>query len=127
MSEFDEKTGRSDIDDAFAQASRMIAALLRVTSLERVEDVDAYVGSLEAIVFEFIGKYVDRPARGAARSAYKQGVAAGFQGVGPEVRDEARAGVACDARRRATGLLEAIRQAGEDHGRAIRRGIAWGV
>ncbi|WP_155773630.1 hypothetical protein [Burkholderia territorii] len=109
-----------DIDGAVAQASRMITVLMRVSSLERIEDVDAYVGSLEAIVFELIARHVDRETRGAARAAYKRGIASGLQSSDQSASRDKLLDTLGFSRDQAPPLLAAIRQAGETHGRTIR-------
>ncbi|WP_155740286.1 hypothetical protein [Burkholderia territorii] len=116
-----EEIRRSDIDDAAARASRMIAVLMRVSSLENIEDIDAYVGSLEAIVFELIARNVDRADRAAARAAYKRGVAMGLQRSDQLVSRDALLDM---LRIFQTPLIAAITQAGEVHGRAIGLAIA---
>ncbi|MBM2771045.1 hypothetical protein [Burkholderia anthina] len=121
-----EEMDRPDCGGIFAQASQMIAALLSVSSLEHIEDVDAYVGSLEAVVFELIARRVDRASRCAARAAYRQGIATGFRDSAQRVSRDALPGASRHSQRQVSPQLTAIRQAGEEHGRAIRLEIARG-
>lgn len=116
----DEKSNRPDIEHMAAHAGRMLTALLCATSLERCEDVGAYVSALEAIVFELIAKHVDRSIRGMARAVYTEGVAAGLSGVGQIGMREVLPNGNLDAQR----MLSTIRRTGEEHGREIRQRIA---
>lgn len=64
----------------FVATSKMVASLLGATSFQCVDDIDAYVGSLEAIVFGLIARHVKFDIRAQARSAYGDGIRAGLFG-----------------------------------------------
>ncbi len=109
----------SEESRALAPSDQMMGHLLRITSLGDLEDVDAYVGEVEAIVFELLAQHVDRRNRKTARSAYKAGVSMGLYGTDLG----AGAGMAAldgDDIGESRAMLMAIAQAGYRHGRAIR-------
>ncbi|KVM47309.1 hypothetical protein WJ58_27250 [Burkholderia ubonensis] len=95
----------------------MVAQLLRATSLESLEDIDAYVCAIESIVDELLARHVDNESRGEARAAYKAGIAAGLYGANSEVECGAELDMAEDGR--ASALLKATTNAGWKHGRTI--------
>ncbi|WP_157636016.1 hypothetical protein [Burkholderia ubonensis] len=95
----------------------MVAQLLRATSLESLEDIDAYVGAIESIVAELLARHVDNESRGAVRAAYKAGIAAGLYGANSEAEVDAELDTVEDGR--SSALLEVITRAGWEHGRTI--------
>ncbi|WDD90822.1 hypothetical protein Bsp3421_000700 [Burkholderia sp. FERM BP-3421] len=100
-----------------ASADQMVVHLFRAAPLDRLEDVDTYVGAIESIVFELLARHVDSASRGAARSAYKAGIAAGLYGVNPPVDGDAGGKRMEDSHSGA--LLKTMARAGWKHGRAI--------
>ncbi|WGS47271.1 hypothetical protein LFL97_39590 (plasmid) [Burkholderia sp. JSH-S8] len=99
--------------------NQMVAQLLLATSLDGLEDMDAYVRAIEPIVFELLARHVDSESRGAARAAYKAGIAAGLYGASSEAKGDAEPGMVDDGR--SSALLKLIADAGREHGRAILR------
>lgn len=118
------ETKWSDMDDSIARASRMVTMLMHVSSLERIENVDAYVGSIEMIVFDLIARHVESGARATARTAYKRGLSMGLRRSDQSASRDAfqeRFGLCRD---HAAPFLAAISAAGAAHGRMIRLEIA---
>jgi hypothetical protein len=101
-----------------ASADQMVVHLFRAAPLDRLEDVDTYVSAIESIVFELLARHVDSASRGAARAAYKAGIAAGLCGVRPPV--DVDAGVEPTEDSQSGTLLKTMACAGWKHGRAIR-------
>lgn len=99
--------------------SQMVAQLLFATSLDGLEEMDTYVRAIESIVFELLALHVDRESRGAARAAYKAGMAAGLYGASSEANGDAEPGMVDDGL--SSALLKVITDAGREHGRAILR------
>ncbi|QVN23002.1 hypothetical protein [Burkholderia pyrrocinia] len=102
----------------FVATSKMVASLLGATSFQCVDDIDAYVGSLEAIVFGLIARHVKFDIRAQARSAYGDGIRAGLFGSDGLIGPSGELEVSClddsDA------FLNEIRLAGQAHGQSIR-------
>ncbi|MXN75243.1 hypothetical protein GR157_10895 [Burkholderia sp. 4701] len=117
---------RANVESSSERGSWAVAKLLRVSSGDRIEDVEAYVSALETIVFEVIARNVAGPIRGVARETYKRGVAAGLQGCDSAVQPCAPSAMVKDADESEPQWLGEIQRAGVEHGRSIRRHIAQG-
>lgn len=119
--------GRESTASPFKQASWMVTSLLRVSSGDRIENVDAFVNALEAIVFELIARNVARRLRGAAREAYKRGFAVGLYGRDSTPPECVESATLSDLDEAETHLLDKIRRAGTEHGLSVREHIVeWG-
>ncbi|WP_157643428.1 hypothetical protein [Burkholderia ubonensis] len=96
---------------------QMVAQLLHATSIESLEDIDAYVCAIESIVAELLTRHVDNESRGAVRAAYKAGIAAGLYGANSEAEVDVEPDMVEDGR--SSALLKMIMHEGWEHGRTI--------
>jgi len=98
-------------------AEQMVAALLTATQFTQISDIDAYVKSIETIVYGLIAPHVDVELRRPARFAYHNGMQAGVLGASQYVAD-------CSGLSHSGAsvlLLKKIWMSGFSHGRSIRR------
>ncbi len=101
----------------------MVAALLCGSSGERIDNVRAYVNTLEAIVSELIARNVTMRLSGAAREAYKRGLEFGIYVGHADSSDSAASVNGSDFDEAEALLLEKIWRTGGRHGRSIRQHI----
>ncbi|MGN4068997.1 hypothetical protein ACS0Y7_30765 [Burkholderia gladioli] len=104
-------------DGASDAATQMLRLLLQTASLQRISDKDAYISSLEEIVFELVACRVDRVDRAAARTLYRRGIAVGFHAVA----EPAMTTLASHSDDEISPLLKSIRLVGERHGCVMRQ------